>query len=130
MTIRDDLAVTIADVINAWTIGHPDGLGRDDLGERVADAMLVWLGDIDPSCDAELIRWHLVQSKTYIEELRAERDMALAADGAHRARAEELERVLAAARVLELACATGVDTDVHIALCSLLSVLSTAQVPV
>lgn len=43
MSARDDLAVLLGDLINVWTIGDERGLQRPDLGEHLADAVMVWL---------------------------------------------------------------------------------------
>lgn len=72
MSIRDDLAVLIGDLINVWRIGYdstdPDG---DMLGERVADGVLAWLGRLDPAADPELIAWHLRTNAEELDRLRA-----------------------------------------------------------
>lgn len=94
-----------------------------------ATAVLEYFGDVDPTSDVELIRWHLRESRTHIEELRAERDLAVAEFHEARKRAEAAERVVVAARVLDEACATGEDADVRLAVCSLLTALQFAEVP-
>lgn len=53
----------------------------------VVDTVLAYLGDLDPSSDAELIAWHLRVSKGEFERLRAERGQ-LVADAAHAGAAE------------------------------------------
>lgn len=63
MTIRDDLRSTIRDAL-----ADP---AADSIPGFVADAVLEWLGNLDPDADPELIAWHLRENANEIEQLRA-----------------------------------------------------------
>lgn len=73
MTIREDLSRILWDVLaDALADGVPGHEGVVAVVDDATDAVLHWLGGIDPDASPELIRWHLVNDRAVITELRAE----------------------------------------------------------
>jgi hypothetical protein len=69
-TIRDELAGIVADAMYDHRADCP-GISDGDTRE-IADAVLHWLGGLDPDATPELIRWHLRNDRAVIGELRAD----------------------------------------------------------
>lgn len=77
MTIRDDLAAILNPWVTTWTTDEADGPDarpqpsmRARTADELADAVLDWLGQLDPDADPELIAWHLRENANEIEKLR------------------------------------------------------------
>ncbi len=64
--IRDELATVLFQAVEAWAQSN-DSPGPY---EAAADAVLAYLGRMDPDCDPELIALHLRDSRTEIAGLR------------------------------------------------------------
>lgn len=64
MSIRDDLATRLA------RAGSAIAWEPDDEAYLLADAVLDWIGQLDPDADPELIALHLRDTRAELERLR------------------------------------------------------------
>ena len=75
MSVRDDLIDVLGDAYNAWA--RDPAMEGSSLAWQ-ADAVLAFLGQLDPDADPELIALHLRDSREEIARLREQRDAVLA----------------------------------------------------